>query len=119
MADAGIFIGWGAPVRGREAKGLEIFTEAMEYWRGRQVENDIESFEAAVLDPHGGDLYGFILVRGTEQQLSDLRSREDFERLNVRAGMTVERLGIVSASLGDNLAGALDLYAEAVREIAP
>ena len=27
MADAGLFIGWGAPVRGREATGLEVFTE--------------------------------------------------------------------------------------------
>ena len=32
MADAGLFIGWGAPVRGREAKGLEVFTEALAYY---------------------------------------------------------------------------------------
>ncbi len=29
MADAGLFIGWGPPVRGREEKGLETLTEAM------------------------------------------------------------------------------------------
>jgi len=58
MADVGIFIGWGSPVRGREEKGLEVFAEAMEYWRGLQVENAIESFEVGLLEPHGGDLYG-------------------------------------------------------------
>jgi len=117
MADAGLFIGWGPPVRGREEKGLEILTEAMEYWRGLQVENAIESFEAGLLEPHGGDLYGFILVRGTEQQMSDLRGREDFERLNVRAGLTVQRLGVVNVSIGDTLARALATYGKAVEEV--
>ena len=28
MAEAGIFIGWGANFPGREAKGLEVFNEA-------------------------------------------------------------------------------------------
>lgn len=119
MADAGIFMGWGPPVRGREEKGIEIFADAMEYLRRLQVENAIESFEAGVLDPHGGDLYGFILVRGTEQQISDLRARADFDRLNVRAGLVVERLGIVNASIGDALARALGTYGEVVKEIAP
>jgi hypothetical protein len=32
MAEAGLFIGWGAPVRGREAKGLGVFNEGVEYW---------------------------------------------------------------------------------------
>jgi hypothetical protein len=38
MADAGLFIGWGAPVRGREAKGLEVFTEALAYYGRLQQE---------------------------------------------------------------------------------
>ena len=33
MADAGLFIGWGAPVRGREAKSLEVFSEALAWLR--------------------------------------------------------------------------------------
>jgi hypothetical protein len=32
MAEAGLFIGWGEPVTGREAKGLEVFAEALNYW---------------------------------------------------------------------------------------
>ena len=33
MADAGLFIGWGPPVRGREAKGLEVYTPDLKAFR--------------------------------------------------------------------------------------
>ncbi len=118
MADAGIFVGWGPPVSGREESGLGVFTGAMEYWRGLQVEAAIESFEVALLEPHGGDLYGFALVRGTEQQLNELRLREDFQALITRAGLIVERLGVVSVALGEGIGRQIGLYQEAIRELA-
>lgn len=34
----------------------------------------IESFEAVILEPHGGDLAGFILIRGSQDKLAQLRS---------------------------------------------
>lgn len=58
MAEAGLFVGWGAPVRGRETKGLEIFNESVAYWGRLQQEGRIESFEVVLLYPHGGDLAG-------------------------------------------------------------
>ena len=36
MAEAGLFIGWGEPVTGREAKGLEVFAEALAYYGKRR-----------------------------------------------------------------------------------
>ena len=32
MAEAGLFIGWGQTVRGREAKGLGVFGDAVNFW---------------------------------------------------------------------------------------
>jgi hypothetical protein len=32
MAEAGLFFGWGEPITGREAKGLEVFAEALAYY---------------------------------------------------------------------------------------
>src|SRR5437764_1460769 len=55
MADTGLFIGWGAPVRGREKKGLDVFNEAVQWYGQVQQDGRIESFEVALLDPHGGD----------------------------------------------------------------
>src|SRR5918995_2368277 len=103
MAEAGLFIGWGAPVSGREAKGLEIFNQGVEYWGRLQQEGRIESFEVVLLYPHGGDLYGFSLLRGSHEQLDAVGGDEEFLRLTTRAGLVVERLGVVRAALGDDL----------------
>jgi hypothetical protein len=118
MADAGLFIGWGAPVRGREAKGLVVFNDARRWYEDQQSAGAIESFELALLGPHGGDLYGFFLLRGSEDQIDALRRDEEFQRLHTRAGLIVERLGIVPILLEAGLGRALGLYQEAVVELA-
>jgi hypothetical protein len=117
MADYGLFIGWGASVRGREAKSLEVFNESVEYWGRLQQEGKIESFDVVLLEPHGGDLLGFALLRGDQEALSALRVDEEFERVITRADLIVEGLGVVGAYLNDGLGRALGIYQEAVSEI--
>jgi hypothetical protein len=118
MADAGLFVGWGAPVRGREAKGLEVFTEALAYYGRLQQEGVIEGFETALLEPHGGDLHGFILLRGSEEKLAQLRVDDEFVRLSIRASLIVEGLGVTGVTLGDGLGQAIGTYQEAISELA-
>ena len=118
MADAGLFIGWGAPIRGREAKGLEVLGEALAYYGRLQQEGAIESFETALLEPHGGDLQGFILLRGSEERLAQLRVDDEFVRLSTRASLVVEGVGVIGASLGDGLEQAIGTYQQAVSELA-
>jgi hypothetical protein len=118
MAEAGLFIGWGAPVRGREAKGLEVFNEAVAYWGSLQQEGRIESFEVVLLYPHGGDLYGFSILRGTHDQLNEVGGDEEFLRLTTRAGLIVEGLGVVRAALGDDLQRQIGLFQQAIGELA-
>jgi hypothetical protein len=118
MADAGLFIGWGAPVRGREAKGLEVFNESLAYYGRLQQEGVIDGFETAILEPHGGDLAGFILLRGSEDKLAHLRVDDEFVRMSTRAGLIVEGVGVVGASLGEGLEQAISTYQQAVSELA-
>jgi hypothetical protein len=118
MADAGLFIGWGGPVRGREAKGLEVFNETLAYFGGLQQDGTIESFEPAFLEAHGGDLQGFILIRGSEEKLAALRVNDEFVRISTRAAMIVEGFGVVGAALGAGLQDAVATYQEAVSELA-
>ena len=118
MADAALFVGWGPPVRGREAKGLEVFNEALAFQGKQQEDGAIESFEVVLLGPHGGDLYGFFLVRGSEDQIAALRASEEFQRLNIRAGLVVERFGVVDATIGDGISQTMPVYQEAVSELA-
>lgn len=117
MADAALFIGWGTPVRGREAKALEVFNEAVAFWGSLQQAGDIESFEPVLLTPHGGDLGGFALIRGSQSQISALTEREDFRRLNTRSQMIVERFGVVVAVIGEALGEQMSTYREVVSEV--
>jgi hypothetical protein len=117
MAESALFIGWGAPVRGREAKGLDVFGEAGQFWGQRQQEGAIESFDAVVIGPHGGDLYGFFLIRGSRDQLATLMASDDFNLLTARAGLVVERLGVVPAWVDEGLQQQLGVYQQAVQEL--
>ena len=117
MADAGLFIGWGAPVYGREAKGLEVFNESLQYYGRLQQDGVIEGFETVILEPHGGDVAGFILIRGSEEKLAQLRVDDEFVRLSTRASLIVESLGVVGAALGEGLEAAITTYQQAVSDL--
>ena len=117
MAEAALFIGWGAPVRGREAKGLQVFGEAMQYF-GRQQGGAIESFDTVLLGPHGGDLYGFFLLRGDPAKLSRVRASEDFLRIVQRGDLVVEDMGVVTAFVGDDLQRQFGLFQQQASELA-
>ena len=45
--------------------------------------------EVVLLYPHGGDLYGFILVRGSQEQLNGLQADEEFMRFNTRLSIAL------------------------------
>ena len=50
MADAGLFIGWGEVVRGRETEALEVFNETLAYYGRLQEEGTVENFEPVFLE---------------------------------------------------------------------
>jgi hypothetical protein len=118
MAEAGLFIGWGPPVRGREAKSLDVFNESVAYWGRLQQDGRIESFEVVLLTPHGGDLAGFALLRGSRDTLDEVAGDEEFLRLIARANLIVEGLGVVRATLGEGLGRQIGFFQDAVSDLA-
>ena len=116
MAEAAIFVGFGQAARAREPQALELFREATAFYSRLQQEGRMESFEPVLLQPHGGDLAGFILLRGTLDQLTALQADEEFLRLNARAGLVVDSFGVVPAFVGEGLQAQFALYEEQVRE---
>ena len=110
MADAALFIGWGQVTRGREKRALQVFNESVEYWGGLQGDGKIEDFEVVLLIPHGGDLHGFALLRGSEDQVSALRTDEEFQRRVTRADLIIESQGVVDALIGDGIARGMGRY---------
>ena len=103
MANAAVFLGWGSVIAGREQQSLQVFNEAVQYWTRLQQQGEIESFEPVALEPHGGDLAGFCLIKGDREKLSRLRFSEEWQRLNQRAIAVVSNIGIVDAHIGEGL----------------
>lgn len=118
MADAGLFIGWGQVVRGREARALDVFNETVEFYGQLQSDGRIEDFEVALLQPHGGELAGYAMLRGSEEQIDAIPRDEDFERLMQRADLIVEGLGIVPALIGESLGRGIAIYQEEIAVVA-
>ena len=103
MATGALLIGWGPAVWGREHKALQVFNETIQFYRQLQQQGTIESFETVGLEPHGGDLLGFTLVRGDREKLNALRTSEEFLRLTNRVGLVVDNFGVITAFIGEEL----------------
>jgi hypothetical protein len=117
MADSGLFIGFGFPVRGRERQAVNVFSESVEYYSRLQKEGEIESFEPILLEPHGGELGGFFLLRGDQDKLAHVRVSQEFERLMLRGELIVDNLGVVGAFLGERLMSQMSLFGQQVEDL--
>jgi hypothetical protein len=116
-ADAALFIGWGQVVRGREKRAVQVFNESVEYWGGLQGDGKIQDFEVVLLTPHGGDLQGFALVRGSQEQIGALRADEEFARRVTRADQIVESQGVVDAVIGEGIGREMATYQSEVDDL--
>jgi len=118
MADAALFLGWGEVIAGREAIALAGFNESMAFYTAQQQNGTIESFEPVILWPHGGDLGGFILIRGEAAKLAALKQTAEFQRLNTRAQLFLHGLGVIDGYIGASLATMMATWGQASQELA-
>jgi hypothetical protein len=72
----------------------------------------LASYEALLVEPHGGDLAGCFILRGEPERLAQLRGSAAFQRLSLRAAFVVGHYRVVSAVLGEALNHRLAQYAE-------
>ena len=85
MADHVIFLGWNRPTVSREQQAMQVFQKSLEYWGKLQTDGRIESFEPVILSSHGGDLNGFIILRGDAEKLAEIRRDETYIDLIIEA----------------------------------
>jgi len=118
MAEGALFIGWGAVARGREKEAVDLFNEILGFYGRLEEEGEIESFEPVFLEPHGGDLSGFVLLRGDPEKLAEVRVSEEFTQYSTRAALVVDNFGVVGADLADRLQRQMAFYIEQIGAIA-
>jgi hypothetical protein len=116
MADRVLFIGWSAPVRGAEERGLEVFNEALGLYGRMQQDGRIEGFDVALLDPNG-DLNGYIQIRGTGEQLAAVREDSEFRRIMIDAALVVDNFRMIGGYTNEGIAQQMAVYQEAISKV--
>lgn len=117
MAEAGFWIAWGIPARGREVQALALLRETTGgYLKRLQQDRRIERFDTAILRPQSTELGGFILIQGSQEQIDTLRRDDDFQQWVNQIQLVADRVGMVDAWVNDGLGEAIDLYDEALRK---
>src|SRR3954447_11049256 len=112
MADRMLMVCWGAPVRGREEIGLEVFNEAIGLAGRMQQDGRIESFDIALFAPNS-DMNGYLQMRGSAAQIAALALDEEFTRNTVDAGLIVENLRHLQGVCNEGIAPQMEIYADA------
>jgi hypothetical protein len=116
VADIGVFIVWDEVVRGRERRAIRVYNAVREYLESIEKEGKIENFEIGVFGPATG-LGGFIMVRGTEDQLLAVRRTKEFRRLMLRTRLVVEHLRVARALLGGQLLQQIKEYQDEIEDL--
>jgi hypothetical protein len=117
MADSVLFVGWTSPVRGREEQAVESFNDVVGLFGRMQQEGRIEGFDTVFLDPHGGDLGGFFLLRGTADQMDAVMHDDEFRDEFTRAQILVDGLGFVEGQINEGIAREMERYTRAVSAV--
>ena len=98
MAEAGVWVAWGIPARGRERQALDLLEQTTSgYLEHMVAEGRIERFDTAILKPQSTELGGFILIQGTKEQIDALRDDHDFARWVTQIQLVADKVGIVDA----------------------
>jgi hypothetical protein len=87
--DAALVSTWGAPVRGREAKSLEVFMEFLGYWGKQAAEGRCSEPEPFFASDGSG---GMAIVKGRSDALMELATSDDALRLIEKGQLICEDL---------------------------
>jgi hypothetical protein len=116
MADRVLFIGWGVPVRGAEERGLEVFNEALGLAGRMQQDGRIEGFDVVLLEPNT-DLGGYLMIRGSAEQIAGVRADDEFRRNTADAQLIVDNLRHIEGYTAEGIATQMALYREAIANV--
>lgn len=110
MSSNVLFFGWNRSIPGREKMSAEHFQSFNEYLATQQRKGLIQAFEPIFLDPHGGELNGFFLIRGDGAQLDALMASDDWRIHTIRAAIHLDKAGAVRGAGGDEVARRMGMW---------
>ena len=105
-----MLFGWNRSVPGREKVSAQHFEEFVKYLGAQQQKGAIQTFDVVFLDPHGGDLNGFFLIKGDSAKLDALVSRTEWITHITRAALHLDGSGAIRGLTGDEIRGRMALW---------
>ncbi len=115
MQKGSLFVGWGAIIPGRENAAAKVLGEARHYLETLRATSKIERFETVLLEPHGGELEGFVLISGAGDAIAKLRMDAEFLRMIIGVQLVHNKVGVVGAHVGEAIGPILQLWEEQER----
>jgi len=99
---------------GREQQAMHLWQKVMEYYAKLQADGRIESFEPVLLGAHGGDLDGFVMLRGSAEKLAEIREDDTFINHVIEANFCLEGFGVVIGYIGEGLTDVFSRWSKLV-----
>lgn len=113
-----VMLSFGPVLPGREALAIETFTEVSRFFGEVLADEVIESFKPYFFEGGVvGDIVGFFLVEGQRDRLDELRRREDFQRLVLRAGAATASVRVSALVAGTEAGRMVNLYRTVRQEL--
>jgi hypothetical protein len=112
--DTALVTTFGYPVRGREAKSLEVFTEFLTFLGKQAAEgrcSQPESYFAADTST------GMVIVRGRSDALAEITESEEYDKLLAKGQLVVEDLKVRWYLTGEEIDRGMRIFAEAGSEL--
>lgn len=110
MAKGALFVGWGSIITGREKAAPKVLMEAMGYLQELQKRGTLDTIDVVCLEPHGGELEGFVLVKGDKDALASLRVNEEFVKMIVAVQLVHNKVGVVWAYTGAEMQSLFQMW---------
>lgn len=117
MSNRVLFVGWNRPIPGRETMAYELFSTFLNVLETARKNGQIDSYEPVILDPHGGELNGFVLIRGERQGIEKLESSQEFIDTQLRARIYLDGNGTVRGVTGTELQQRMTHFRKLIQEI--
>jgi hypothetical protein len=105
-----LLFGWNRSIPGREKIGAQHFQEFVGYLGSLRQMGSIQAFDIVFLDPHGGDLNGFFLIKGDAAKLDALVATTEWTTHITRAALHLDGSGVIRGVTGDEVAGRMALW---------
>jgi len=114
MSSNAVVFGWDRSLPGREQLSAKHFQDFMAYLQAQKASGKIETFDPVLLEPHGGSVNGFFLIRGNNDQIAALVASPDYLQHQIRAQMHLERSGSWRAVAGAAVNERMAMWVQAI-----